>query len=65
MNTKMISKEGRFPQFLQEPFYSDLTLSDDSIELLNGKKWLSTDLMDFLIKHALPRRSFISFYNKH
>ena len=46
------------PMFLQEPFLTvDLILNNDCIEKLNelnGDKWLTTNLLDFLIKYGLP-----------
>ena len=46
--------ERRYPIFLQEPYHLELEISDSSVQLLNGENWLSTDLIDFLIKHGLP-----------
>jgi hypothetical protein len=43
------------PTFLNEPCKNmDIHLSDDSIELLSGDKWLSNEILDFLIKQATP-----------
>ena len=54
VNAQRVLTERRYPIFLQEPFHLDLELSDTSIELLNGRNWLSTDLIDYLIKQGLP-----------
>jgi hypothetical protein len=41
--------------FLQEPFHAvNLFAHPNSVENLNGDKWLSTDLIDFLIKYGIP-----------
>ena len=43
------------PVFLQEPFHSDgLELSQSEINNLNGSSWLTTILIDFLIKWGIP-----------
>lgn len=51
----------RYPVFLLEPFHSDLKMNEDSVEKLNvtdpklpGDNWLSTDIIDFLIKQGTP-----------
>ena len=43
------------PNFLNEPYKEkDIILSEDSITKLNGDNWLTTELLDFLIKHSCP-----------
>ncbi len=43
------------PNFLNEPYKANkLMLSDESITKLNGDTWLSTELLDFLIKNSTP-----------
>ena len=43
------------PIFLNEPYkQEEIILSDESINKLNGDNWLSTELLDFLIKHSTP-----------
>ncbi len=47
--------ESNIPIFLNEPYkIENLYLSEESIQLLNGNNWLSTELIDFLIKHGTP-----------
>jgi hypothetical protein len=45
----------KHPIFLQEPFHTTHLVADqDSIDKLNGENWLSTSLLDFLIKQGIP-----------
>ncbi len=54
-NEDDVIKEFIRPNFLNEPYKAEeIILSDDSVNSLSGDNWLSTELLDFLIKNSTP-----------